>query len=78
MNNLDTDIVAKLNKFADDTKVAGVVNNQDNANEMKSQLSILERWSDKWLMKFNEDKCHVLHLGNKNKNYNYSLNGKTH
>jgi len=42
---------------------------------MKSQLSILERWSDKWLMKFNKDKCHVLQLGKQN--YNYSLNGKT-
>ena len=76
INDLDTDVIAKLSKFADDTKAARVVNNQDDANEMKSQLSKLELWSDKWLMKFNEDKCHVLHLGNKNNNYNYSLNDK--
>ena len=66
INDLDTDIVAKLNKFADDIKAARVVNNQENANEKQTQLSNLESCSDKWLMKFDEDKCHVLHLGNKN------------
>ena len=35
-------------KFADDTKVAKVVNDEQSAKEMQEVINKLESWSDKW------------------------------
>ena len=31
------------------------------------------KWSDKWGLKFNPDKCKILHLGNRNPNFTYYM-----
>jgi hypothetical protein len=30
-------------------------------------------WSDKWLVKFNNDKCKVMHIGENNPNAEYTM-----
>ena len=30
-------------------------------------------WTDKWLIKFNSDKCKILHLGKNNPKYKYYI-----
>ena len=37
----------------------------------------LQEWADKWQMAFNVDKCHILHMGEKNKKFKYQLGGVT-
>ena len=33
----------------------------------------LHRWSSEWQMPFNEDKCHVLHVGRTNSRFQYTM-----
>ena len=43
-------------KFADDTKIAKVVKDQQTATEMQSVIHELESWCKKWAMHFNVKK----------------------
>ena len=49
--------------FADDTKILRSIRNEDDALALQSDIDALEEWSDKWLLRFNAKKCHVLSLG---------------
>ena len=42
---------------------------------IQSDLDHLVNWSNKWQMKFNVDKCKVLHIGSSNDHTNYTMNG---
>ena len=43
---------------------------------LQSALDTLERWAARRGMKFNTEKCHVLHMGRTNSAWNYTLNGQ--
>ena len=49
--------------FADDTKIYRVITKKEDTKSLQDDLHELEKWSDKWLLKFHPDKCHVLNLG---------------
>ena len=66
-----------LNKFADDTKAASVIEHQSDVTEFQEHIDKLYNWSSVWNMEFNVDKCHILHLGNRNRGRDYVMNGKT-
>ena len=42
---------------------------------LQQDLDRLYEWSQQWQMQFNIDKCSVIHLGHKNKQYDYKLGG---
>ena len=65
-----------LLKFADDTKVARVVECQEQRLELQNTINRLEEWSEEWQMLFNSGKCHILHLGANNSNYEYTMGGE--
>ena len=75
INDIDEDILSKFAKFADDSKVARVVNNTDDAELLREDLEKLNKWSKDWQMEFNVDKCHVMHLGKNSLNSQYTLGG---
>ena len=77
INDLDFDLTSKVSKFADDTKLG--VNAADPAlvAELQRDLSRIGDWSERWLMPFNSDKCHVLHVGPGNPGSAYSLQGRS-
>ena len=68
INDIDEDISSKFGKFADDSKVAKVVNTTDDAEILREDLVKLQNWSHDWQMEFNSDKCQVMHIGKKNLN----------
>ena len=75
LNDLENCISSKVYKFADDTKIARpIVNTNDNA-KLQRDLDRMISWADKWQMEFNCSKCKVLHVGNRNTNFNYELEG---
>ena len=65
-------IVLKL--FADDTKIMCKIVNDDSCNVLQEDLNKLSDWSKEWSIKFNEDKCKVMHIGKTNPHHDYKIN----
>lgn len=76
INDLDEGIMSKICKFADDTKCGRAVSNDEEVNMLKMDLKKLCDWADTWQMKFNVDKCVVMHFGSQNNRYEYEMNGR--
>ena len=64
-----------ISKFADDTKVGRVVENDNDREKLQEDLDKLLEWSEEWQMEFNAGKCKVLHFGSKNPQYSYTMGG---
>jgi hypothetical protein len=76
IDDLDEGVVGRLLKFADDTKIYGGVSSMDGRMSLQRDLDRLVEWSERWQMKFNVEKCKVMHLGSRNMGHNYSMNNK--
>ena len=63
INDLLDNITSEGLMFADDTKIFRQITSREDAVELQSDLEKLEQWSEKWELKFNAGKCHVLTLG---------------
>ncbi|CAM5099974.1 unnamed protein product [Natator depressus] len=67
INDLEDGVDCTLSKFADDTKLEGVI------DRIQRDLDKLEDWAKRNLMRLNKDKCRVLHLGRKSLMHRYRL-----
>jgi hypothetical protein len=76
INDIDDDIVSKISKFADDTKLCGQSGSEEDANILQQDLNRLSQWSVDWQMLFNTDKCSVMHIGKKGADHEFQLCGK--
>jgi len=61
INDLDSDLVSHIGKFADDTKMYKSVNCIADVEMLRNDLTRLDEWSREWQMQFNIDKCVVMH-----------------
>ena len=59
--------------FADDTKVYKSINDDNDNKCLQGAIDEMFLWTQKWLLKFNKDKCKVLHLGRNNPHHKYSI-----
>ncbi|GAB0176444.1 hypothetical protein GRJ2_000109600 [Grus japonensis] len=71
--DMDSGIEFTLSKFADDTKLCGVVNTLEGRDATQRDLHRLERWAHVNCVKFNKFKGKVLHVGRRSPKHNYSL-----
>lgn len=62
-------------KFADDSKIAKLIESLQDGIEMQMIIDRLVEWAEKWEMRFNVGKCKILHFGNKNPKIEYKMNG---
>ena len=53
-----------------------MVESQEQQAELQKTIDRLVEWSGEWQMLFNSDKCHILHLGGNNGNYEYTMGGR--
>jgi len=75
INDIDDNIVNKILKFADDTKLLGTVSTRAEVDVLRNDLHQLFSWSEEWQMLFNVAKCGVVHIGYNNPKENYTLGG---
>ena len=61
--------------YADDSKIFKSVVNDNDFNDMTSDISNFEKWVSDWQLKVNSEKCELLPIGNNNKKFQYELNG---
>ncbi|GAB0179918.1 mitochondrial enolase superfamily member 1 [Grus japonensis] len=73
ISDLDDRIKCTLMKFVDDTKLCGEADTSERRATLQEDLDRLEEWANKNLMKFNKDKCKVLHLGKHNPGVQHRL-----
>ena len=62
-------------KFADDTKYGLVIRSEEDQRAMQENINRLMYWAERWQMEFNAGKCKILHVGNSNPRYQYTMGG---
>jgi len=77
INDLNTVLINKLLKFADDTKVWGKVTDWSDRESFQEDLNRLLNWADRWNMEFNMKKCKLMHVGREKVNFKYTVKGNT-
>ena len=55
--------------------MAQQINTDKDCETLQTCLQKLWDWSQLWGMKFNADKCHILHMGKNNPSHKYTLGG---
>ncbi|CAM5114425.1 unnamed protein product [Natator depressus] len=73
INDLEKGVNSEVAKFADDTKLLKIVKTKADCEELQKGLTKLSDWATKWQMKFNVEKCKVMHIGKNNPNYTYNM-----
>ena len=73
INDLPSETDRKVRIFADDSKIYSGVSTKEDSIKLQEGIDALVEWSKKWMMKFNADKCKVLHLGRNNPQYTYTM-----
>uniref|UniRef100_A0A803TVT0 Reverse transcriptase domain-containing protein n=1 Tax=Anolis carolinensis TaxID=28377 RepID=A0A803TVT0_ANOCA len=73
INDLDKGLEGTIIKFADDTKLGGIANTPEDKTRIQNDFDRLERRAETNKMKFNRDKCKILHFGRKNEMQRYRM-----
>ena len=76
VSDMDSGIECTLGKFADETKLLGVVNTLEGRAAIQRDLDRTDRWAWANLMRFNKAKCKGLHLGRGNPKHKCRLSGE--
>ncbi len=59
--------------FADDTKLFTQIKDESDVAKLQDDIDNLQAWADAWQLRFNPEKCKVLHLGRNNQRANYTM-----
>ena len=63
INDVEEGVTSKILKFADDNKVFRKTKGNEDKQQLQDDIYKLIKWSEKWQMLFNFEKCKCLHAG---------------
>jgi len=63
INGLPDCVKSSIYMYADDTKIIRRVDSVNDRETLQEDLERLDDWSDRWQLKFNANKCMVMHIG---------------
>ena len=66
ITDLEENVTGLISKFADDTKVGGFADSDEDHQRMQQDIDQLETWAERRQTEFNLDKCEVMHFGRSN------------
>ena len=72
INDLPLSVTSKVRLFADDCLLYMTITSQQDHIALQKVLSELERWANKWGMRFNAKKCYIMSINCKSTHY-YTL-----
>ena len=72
INDLPLSVTSKVRLFADDCLLYRTITSQQDHIALQKDLSELERWANKWGMRFNAKKCYIMSINCKSTHY-YTL-----
>ena len=75
INDLPKNILSTVSLYADDVILYTPINSKEDCYQLQKDLTILERWANKWKMTFNVQKCEFIRITHKKKPifYHYTL-----
>ena len=73
INDLPDAAESFLKIFADDTKAYTKIETKEDQLRLQRTIDNFVKWTDTWLVKFNSEKCKIMHLGKDNPKYEYSI-----
>ena len=76
INDIDNNIVSKMSKFVDDTKLWHRARIPYDIMELQEYINKRVEWANKWQMSFNVDKCSLMHIGHNNMQSNYIMSNQ--
>jgi hypothetical protein len=75
-NDLDEWLTSIILKYADDAKIMATVDDIESCTVIQEDLQKVDSWSETWQMQLNPKKCKVMHIGQKNLQYEYTIKGE--
>jgi len=77
VNELALWIKNELRMFADDTKIWCKIMTEEDGATLQEALDNLSIWSNTWQLKFNAEKCKVMHIGHSFETEYYMTDGSS-
>ena len=77
VNEMPDMVHSCIQMFADDTKLYTQIRDEEDVSKLQRDLDRLQEWARNWQLKFNPDKCKVLHLGRTNQQKSYYMSTNT-
>ena len=75
INDLPGSVQNSIKLYADDAKLYGQVDSQEQSAALQRDLEAIQDWTKRWQLPLNTQKCKVLHLGSRNQARQYILEG---
>ena len=76
INDLPSDLENVSKLYADDTKIISKVDSAESIKRVQKDLDRAFKWTEDRLLKFNVNKCVVMHYGHNNKKSPFYIDGK--
>ena len=72
--DINSKVKSTVRMFADNTKFYRKIACDADRVRLQRDLDVLHKWSETWLLKFNIDKCKVMHFGHGEPTVKYTMN----